>query len=89
MTISPEIVDQIIDHAHDDTKPLTACSLTTEDWVLSTRLHLFKKLSLLSAHDVPSRRSLATAASGSGCLALSLDPNKRLTKFTPMDEVGT
>ena len=52
MTIPPEIVNQIINHAHDDTKTLTACSLTAKDWVPSTRLHLFKKLSLLSAHEV-------------------------------------
>lgn len=52
MTIPPEIVDRIIDYIHEDTKTLIACSLVARDWVPSTRLHLFAKLSLLSAHEV-------------------------------------
>lgn len=50
MAIPPEIVDRIIDYVHDDTKGLIACSLVARDWVPSTRLHLFAKFSLLSAH---------------------------------------
>lgn len=52
MRIPPEIVDQIIDYVHDDVKSLTACSLISRDWVPSTRLHLFAKLSLLSEDEV-------------------------------------
>jgi len=52
MRIPPEIVDRIIDYVHDDVKTLTACSLIARDWVPSTRLHLFTRLSLLSAHEV-------------------------------------
>ena len=52
MKIPPEIVDQIIDYVHDDVKTLAACSLIARDWVPSTRLHLFAKLSLLSVHEV-------------------------------------
>jgi len=52
MAMPPEIVDRIIDYVHDDTKTLIACSLVARDWVPSTRLHLFTKFSLLSAHKV-------------------------------------
>ena len=52
MVIPPELVDRIIDHLHGDTKALITCSLTARDWVPSTRLHLFRKLSLLSADEV-------------------------------------
>jgi len=52
MRIPPEIVDRIIDYVHDDVKTLTACSLIARDWVPSTRLHLFAKLSLLSEDEV-------------------------------------
>ena len=52
MRIPPEIVDRIIDYVHDDVKTLAVCSLIARDWVPSTRLHLFAKLSLLSAHEV-------------------------------------
>ena len=52
MAIPPEIVDRVIDYVHDDTKTLIACSLTARDWVPSTRLHLFEKISLLSAQEV-------------------------------------
>ncbi|KAF9645875.1 hypothetical protein BDM02DRAFT_3100732, partial [Thelephora ganbajun] len=51
-TIPPEIVDRIIDYAHDDHKTLIACSLVARDWVPCTRLHLFARLSLLSPHEV-------------------------------------
>lgn len=51
MTIPPEIVDRVIDFAHNDFKTLVACSLVARDWVPSAYLHLFTKLRVLTAGD--------------------------------------
>lgn len=36
-----ELIDQVIDHLHDDVSSLRACSLTCRAWVPSARFHLF------------------------------------------------
>ena len=37
----PEILDQIVDHLHDEPATLGACCLVSKSWVPRTRLHLF------------------------------------------------
>ena len=47
--LSPELVDQVIDHLKDDPKALAACSLVSREWVRRSYHHRFEKLSLSSA----------------------------------------
>lgn len=44
--IPQELVDQIIDEAHGDIKTLSACALTSLDWVPRCRQHLHKTLTI-------------------------------------------
>ncbi|KAF5386064.1 hypothetical protein D9615_002700 [Tricholomella constricta] len=41
-----ELVDHIIDHLYDDPLTLTSCSLVCRQWLPTSRLHLFSKISL-------------------------------------------
>ncbi|KAJ7578272.1 hypothetical protein C8J56DRAFT_717992, partial [Mycena floridula] len=41
-----ELVDIVIDFAHRDRRVLSACALTCRRWVPSSRLHLFRIISL-------------------------------------------
>jgi hypothetical protein len=41
-----ELIDQIIDHVHDDLLTLRACSLVSHAWLPTSRFHLFAKVSL-------------------------------------------
>ncbi|KAF9000414.1 hypothetical protein BDQ17DRAFT_1359569 [Cyathus striatus] len=44
-----ELVDNILDHLHDDYQSLSSCSLVCRAWLPSSRLHLFSKISLKAA----------------------------------------
>ena len=41
ITLPGELIDQIIDHLHDDISSLQACCLTCRTWMPSARIHLF------------------------------------------------
>lgn len=44
--IPQELIDQIIDEVHSDTKTLNACALTCLDWVPRCRQHLHRSLTI-------------------------------------------
>lgn len=44
--LSPELIDIIIDHLHDDKSSLNAWGLTSTQWLASSRYHLFSEISL-------------------------------------------
>ena len=46
MSLSPELVDIIIDNLHNDKHTLSACCLTSKQWVASCRFHLFSKMTV-------------------------------------------
>lgn len=50
-----ELVDQILDHLHDDSSTLLNCALVSRTWLPTSRMHLFSKIRLLVP---PSRNSL-------------------------------
>lgn len=41
-----ELIDQIIDHLHNDEKALYECSLVSHDWLDASRVHKFAKITL-------------------------------------------
>ena len=45
-TIPPELVDIILDYAHNDLSLLTACSLVCKTWFPSARYHIFNSATL-------------------------------------------
>ncbi|KAJ7652082.1 hypothetical protein DFH06DRAFT_1206724 [Mycena polygramma] len=47
-----EIVELVIDHLFDDRENLKTCSLVSFQWVPSSRLHLFRTVTLLNAHSI-------------------------------------
>ncbi|ESK88748.1 hypothetical protein Moror_1265 [Moniliophthora roreri MCA 2997] len=51
-TLPQELVDQIIDHLHNDVQSLRSCSTVCRAWLPSSRLHLFSKIRL----DIPERQ---------------------------------
>jgi hypothetical protein len=53
MSLSPELIDIIIDNLHNDKRSLSACCLTSKQWVTSCRFHLFSKMTVTS-HRIPS-----------------------------------
>jgi hypothetical protein len=46
MPLSPELIDIIIDNLHNDKRSLSACCLTSKQWVPSCRFHLFSKITV-------------------------------------------
>lgn len=46
LTIPPEIVDEIVDHLHNDKYSLAACSLTCKKLLPASRYHLFSELEI-------------------------------------------
>lgn len=44
--LPPELVDEIIDHVHDDCLALAACALTAPSWTHRARSHLFHTVAL-------------------------------------------
>jgi hypothetical protein len=46
MPLSPELIDIIIDNLHNDKRSLSACCLTSKQWVSSCRFHLFSKITV-------------------------------------------
>jgi hypothetical protein len=40
-SLSPEILDHIVDHLHDDPTALKACCVTSKSWIHRARKHLF------------------------------------------------
>lgn len=62
--IPPELVDQIIDHLHNDPKSLNACALAARDWLPSARHHRFRSIRFHSAKKIDSFRQLSLAAPG-------------------------
>ena len=44
----PEILDQIVDHLHDEPAALEACCLVSKSWVPRTRTHLFTRVKFTS-----------------------------------------
>jgi hypothetical protein len=62
--IPPELIDQIIDHLHDDPKSLNACALTTRNWVPSARHHRFQSIRFHSAKKIDSFHQLSRDAPG-------------------------
>jgi hypothetical protein len=46
MPLSPELIDIIIDNLHNDKRSLSACCLTSKQWVTSCRFHLFSKMTV-------------------------------------------
>jgi len=85
MVIPPEIIDQVIDYVHKDTRTLVACSLVARIWVPTTRLHLFAKRSLLSAHEVARFTELDSFAPHILCYCqeLSIGSNNQFGPSTP------
>jgi D-ribose pyranose/furanose isomerase RbsD len=43
--VPQEVIDQVIDYLHDNTKALRQCSLVCRSWLPSTSLHLFAQFS--------------------------------------------
>ncbi|KDQ58439.1 hypothetical protein JAAARDRAFT_57368 [Jaapia argillacea MUCL 33604] len=41
-----EVIDQVIDHLHDDPTALSSCSLTCRAWTPSSQLHIFHSVTL-------------------------------------------
>ncbi len=60
--IPPELCDQTIDYLWDDLDALRACSLTSKDWLPSSRFHLFRNVRLRDAEDVTRFRALLTSS---------------------------
>lgn len=48
ITLPAELIDQVIDHLHDDVLALRACCITSRAWVSRARYHIFHDI-LLSA----------------------------------------
>ncbi|KAF8515428.1 hypothetical protein JB92DRAFT_3095910 [Gautieria morchelliformis] len=44
-----ELIDQVVDHLHDDSPSLRACCITCRAWAPSARFHLFQDIIVLSA----------------------------------------
>ncbi|KAF8486581.1 hypothetical protein JB92DRAFT_2547039, partial [Gautieria morchelliformis] len=44
-----ELIDQVIDHLHDDPPSLRACCLTCHAWAPSSRFHIFHDIVLSDA----------------------------------------
>ncbi|KAF8480618.1 hypothetical protein JB92DRAFT_2611097, partial [Gautieria morchelliformis] len=44
-----ELIDQVIDHLHDDSPSLRACCLTCRAWAPSARFHIFHDIVLSEA----------------------------------------
>ncbi|KZT73644.1 hypothetical protein DAEQUDRAFT_422254 [Daedalea quercina L-15889] len=65
-----EVQEQILDHLHDDTLALKACSLVCSAWVPTARLHLFQLAKLTRKRDClrfPTvLESTSTAQGGTG-----------------------
>jgi hypothetical protein len=61
-SIPQELVDQIIDHLHDDTEALNVCALTARDWLPSTRYHLFRSIRFNSPKKIKSFQQLSWEA---------------------------
>lgn len=62
--IPPELVDQIIDHLHNDLKSLNACALTARDWLPSARYHRFHSIRFHSAKKIDSFHQFSQVAPG-------------------------
>ncbi|KAF8523982.1 hypothetical protein JB92DRAFT_3140624 [Gautieria morchelliformis] len=45
-----ELIDQVIDHLHDDSPSLRACCITCRAWVPSARFHIFHNIVLSEKH---------------------------------------
>ncbi|KAF8478816.1 hypothetical protein JB92DRAFT_3102285, partial [Gautieria morchelliformis] len=45
-----ELIDQVIDHLHDDSPSLRACCITCRAWVPSARFHIFHNIVLSAKH---------------------------------------
>ncbi|KAF8532439.1 hypothetical protein JB92DRAFT_3103902 [Gautieria morchelliformis] len=45
-----ELIDQVIDHLHDDPPSLRACCITCRAWVPSARFHIFHDIVLSAEH---------------------------------------
>ncbi|KAF8489866.1 hypothetical protein JB92DRAFT_1357219 [Gautieria morchelliformis] len=45
-----ELIDQVIDHLHDDSPSLRACCITCRAWVPSARFHIFRNIVLSAKH---------------------------------------
>ena len=56
--LPPELCDQVIDHLWNDLDALRACSLTCNDWLPSSRYHLFRNVRLRNSDDVTRFRAL-------------------------------
>ena len=41
-TLPQELIDNIVDHLHDDKKSLSSASTISHSWLLSCRFHLFR-----------------------------------------------
>ena len=63
-SIPPELIDQIIDHLHNDPKSLSACALTARDWLPSARYHRFRSIRLRSAKKIDSFHQFSKVAPG-------------------------
>ncbi|TCD65524.1 hypothetical protein EIP91_002532 [Steccherinum ochraceum] len=44
--LAPELVDRVIDHLHHDKASLKACTLVSREWLNSSCLHLFKRVTV-------------------------------------------
>ncbi|GBE83251.1 hypothetical protein SCP_0502990 [Sparassis crispa] len=68
VVLPPEIFDHIIDFLWDDPSALAACSLTCRTWLPTTRLHLFRSVTLGGAHHCAQLNALldASAAASTG-----------------------
>lgn len=77
--IPPELSDRIIDHLHDDTPTLSACSLTCRSWLPTARYHRFASITLYKGR-FSSFFELLDSGAGIGAVvvSLSLRGNSRL-----------
>ena len=47
--LPPEILDNIVDHLHNEPTTLRACCLVSKSWIPRTRIHLFNRVELRSS----------------------------------------
>ena len=58
--LPPELTDAIIDNVADDKKALSACSRVCKNWLVRSRVHLWKNIVLDSNHETMRELSLFT-----------------------------
>jgi len=81
--VPPEIIDQIIDFAHDDPDTLQACSLTSSAWLSSSQRHFFSSITVINSHVLSKFIQLITHTSRIACYVQDLRINARQSSDNP------